>query len=52
MQSALLSNIWHGLGAQTQDVVAPDRHHFNVIDALMDPEGPMLRLVLGEVEER
>ena len=51
-QSALLSNIWHGLGAQTQDVVAPDRHHFNVIDALMDPEGPMLRLVLGEVEER
>lgn len=47
-QSALLSNIWHGLGSVTQDVVAPDRHHFNVIDALMDPEGPMLRTVLAD----
>ncbi len=45
-QSALLSNIWRGLGCVTQDVVAPDRHHFNVIDALAEPEGPMLRAVL------
>ncbi len=46
-QSALLSNIWHGLGCITQDVVAPDRHHFNVIDALADPESVMLQTVLG-----
>ncbi|QEW23154.1 Alpha/beta hydrolase family protein (plasmid) [Paracoccaceae bacterium] len=46
-QSALLSNIWHGLGCVTQDVVAPDRHHFNVIDAIAEADGPMLRLALG-----
>ncbi|MBK0328915.1 alpha/beta hydrolase [Rhodobacteraceae bacterium F11138] len=46
-QSALLSNIWHGLGCVTQDVVAPDRHHFNVIDALSDPNGNMLQTVFG-----
>ncbi|GAA6149939.1 alpha/beta hydrolase [Pseudooceanicola nitratireducens] len=46
-QSALLSNIWHGLGCVTQDVPEPDRHHFNVIDGLMDPESAMLRVVLG-----
>ena len=46
-QSELLSNIWRGLGCVTQNVVAPDRHHFNVIDALADPDGPMLCTVLG-----
>lgn len=51
-QAALLSNIWHGLGCVTQDVVAPDRHHFNVIDALADPDGPMLRTVLAAAEEK
>ncbi|WP_375173245.1 alpha/beta hydrolase [Pseudooceanicola sp.] len=49
-QSALLSNIWHGLGCLTQDVVAPDRHHFNVIDSLMEADGPMLSAVLGPAE--
>ncbi|MDU9004298.1 alpha/beta hydrolase [Sedimentitalea todarodis] len=47
-QSALLSNIWHGLGCVTQDVVAPNRHHFNVIDDLADPESVMLYTVLGD----
>ena len=47
-QSELLSNIWTGLGCLTQNVVAPNRHHFNVIDALADPDGPMLHTVLGE----
>lgn len=51
-QSALLSNIWHGLGCVTQNVVAPDRHHFNVIDALADPDGPMLTTVLPGAEGR
>ncbi|OWU83086.1 esterase [Oceanicola sp. 22II-s10i] len=51
-QSALLSNIWHGLGCLTQDVVQPDRHHFNVIDGLADPDSPMLRTVLGAAEEK
>ena len=36
-QSALLANIWTGLGAATATVVEPDRHHFNIIDGLADP---------------
>jgi arylformamidase len=36
-QSALLANIWTGLGASTATVVEPDRHHFNIIDGLADP---------------
>lgn len=36
-QSALLANIWTGLGAVTLAVEEPDRHHFNVVDGLADP---------------
>ena len=39
-QNALLANIWQGLGAATSAVEEPDRHHFNVIDGLADPEHP------------
>lgn len=45
-QSALLANVWLGLGAQTSLVVEPDRHHFNVIDGLADPEHPLTRALL------
>lgn len=44
-QSALIANIWHGLGAHTQLIEAPDRHHFNVIDDLIDPDSALTRLV-------
>lgn len=46
-QNALLANIWTGLGATTSAVVEPDRHHFNVIDGLADPEHPLTRTLLG-----
>lgn len=36
-QSALLANIWTGLGAATTLTIAPERHHFDVIEALADP---------------
>lgn len=36
-QNALLANVWTGLGAATLCVEEPDRHHFNVIDGLIDP---------------
>lgn len=42
-QSELLSNIWRGLGAWTQCVVEPDRHHFDVIDGLMDKDSPLVQ---------
>lgn len=37
-QNALLANIWRGLGAETECVEEPDRHHFDVIDGLADPD--------------
>lgn len=40
-QNALLANIWLGLGAETEVVVEPDRHHFNVIDGLTDSHHPL-----------
>lgn len=47
-QNALLANIWTGLGATTSAVIEPDRHHFNVIDGLADPDHPLTRTLLGE----
>jgi arylformamidase len=40
-QNALLANIWTGLGADTDEVVVPGRHHFNVIEDLTDPESAL-----------
>jgi len=37
-QNALLANVWTGLGASTMAVEEPDKHHFNVIDGLADPD--------------
>lgn len=47
-QSALLANIWTGLGAATSSVVEPDRHHFNIIDGLVDPDHPLTRTLIAE----
>ena len=46
-QNALLANIWTGLGAVTRVVEEADRHHFNVIDGLADPEHPIVRELLA-----
>lgn len=40
-QNALLANAWRGLGLATEAVEDPDRHHFDVIDGLQDPESLM-----------
>ena len=45
-QNALLANAWTGLGAATAVVEEPDRHHFNVIDGLMQPGHPLTRALL------
>ena len=47
-QNALLANIWMGLGAATAVVEEPDRHHFNIVDGLADPDHPLTRALLGE----
>lgn len=45
-QNALLANVWTGLGATTMTVEEPDRHHFNVIDGLADPDHALTRTLL------
>jgi arylformamidase len=42
-QNALLANIWRGLGAATACVVEDNRHHFNVIEGLSDPNSPLTK---------
>jgi acetyl esterase/lipase len=45
-QNALLANIWLGLGAETAAVEEPDRHHFNIVDGLADPDHPLTQTLL------
>lgn len=46
-QNELLANIWIGLGAATEIVEEPDRHHFTIIDGLTDPNHPLTRTLLS-----
>ena len=46
-QNALLANVWTGLGAETAAYEEPDRHHFNVIDGLADPNHALTRTLLS-----
>ena len=46
-QSALLANIWSGLGAATVNHMEPNRHHLNVVDGLCDPTHPLTRALIG-----
>lgn len=46
-QNALLANVWTGLGAATAVVEEADRHHFNVVDGLADPDSAIVRTLLG-----
>ena len=46
-QAELLANIWMGLGAATGYVEMPDRHHFDVIDDLADPQSGLVDALLS-----
>lgn len=46
-QSELIANIWTGLGADTRLEIVPGKHHFDIIDALKDPESPLVEAILG-----
>lgn len=46
-QSALLANIWKGLGAETDYVEEPDKHHFTIVDGLADPRHPIVGALLS-----
>lgn len=45
-QARLLADIWAGLGASTDCVVEPGRHHYNILDALTRPDSPLTRTLL------
>jgi acetyl esterase/lipase len=46
-QNALLANVWSGLGEETAAHAEPNRHHFNVIDGLTEPDHPLTRTLLS-----
>lgn len=46
-QNALLANVWTGFGVETAVVEESDRHHFNVIDGLADPDHPLTLALVG-----
>lgn len=47
-QSALIANVWAGLGAETRLVEEPGRHHFNVIDGLANAESALCEALLAD----
>ncbi len=46
-QSALLANIWTGLGARMQAIELPGENHFSILEGLEDPNAELCRLVIG-----
>jgi len=50
-QSALLANVWTGLGADTRLVEDAGRHHFDVIEPLAEPDSPLTRALTGMGDE-
>ncbi len=48
-QSDLIANVWLGCGAWTQCVVAPDQHHFDIIDGLCDAHSPLMMAALTDL---
>ncbi|MBE70580.1 MAG: alpha/beta hydrolase [Thalassospira sp.] len=48
-QNDLLANIWTGLGARTRSVHAPDKHHFNVIADLANPDSDLVACLLSPI---
>ncbi|MEM9249202.1 MAG: alpha/beta hydrolase [Pseudomonadota bacterium] len=46
-QNRLLADMWRGLGAWTQAIEEPDKHHFDVIEGLCDPASALLRTALS-----
>lgn len=47
-QNALIASLWLGLGARTEAVEEPDRHHFDVIDGLEHADHPLTRALVDE----
>lgn len=46
-QNRAMASLWHGLGAWAEAVEAPERHHFDVIDALAEPDSALVARLVG-----
>lgn len=46
-QNKLMCTMWDGLGAKVLHVEEPGKHHFSVIEALRDPDSPMIKALLA-----
>ena len=46
-QNALLANIWTGCGVETRLHEDPSHNHFTVIEALAEPDSPLVDALLG-----
>ncbi|MGE0008610.1 MAG: alpha/beta hydrolase [Parvibaculaceae bacterium] len=42
-QNALMANVWRGLGAATRCVTEDNRHHYDVVEGLRDPQSPLTK---------
>ena len=48
-QTALLANIWTGMGVRTMHMEAAGYHHFNVIDGLCEPQSDLTNTLLAQM---
>lgn len=46
-QARLLANVWAGLGAATDCVIDPGRHHYDVIEGLERADSPLMERLLA-----
>lgn len=46
-QNRAMASVWAGLGAWTEAVETPGRHHFDVIDPLTDPASALVARLVG-----
>lgn len=46
-QNALLPNLWSSFDARISSIEEPDRHHYNVMDGLTDPDHGLARTLLN-----
>ncbi|MEM9851621.1 MAG: alpha/beta hydrolase, partial [Pseudomonadota bacterium] len=47
-QTRMITERWAEAGAAVRDVYAPGENHFSVIDALSDPESPLISALLSD----
>lgn len=47
-QSRLLASMWLGLGMTVTEIEEPDRHHFDILDQMTDPQADLTRAILGD----